>query len=338
MPALPANSLIVVTGVTGYIASHIAFAALKDGHRVRGTVRSLASTEEVRAGFVSHGADVSKLSFIVVDDFLSESQLAAAVDGADGVVQVVVPGGVPGTTDGAPQEAIDWAHALLRVSAAQPSVKRFVITSSAFATHLPIPGFMQDRVTDKTWNDAVVQIFQNPPPEMDKEGVAWTGIRYASTKTLSERAVWAWAEQNKPKFDVVSILPDANFGPVLYGGPKSTNAWIPAILTNQAAFTNGYPPQWFVDVRDTGRLHIKALTEPQFGGQRILAASEPYGWNLIFSLLRKNFPKAQVPEDLPAPLGGLATYVMENEVGGKALGGWIGLEQSLIDTGKACGF
>jgi nucleoside-diphosphate-sugar epimerase len=39
---IPKGSLIVVTGVNGYIASHVAYQLLLSGYRVHGTVRTRA--------------------------------------------------------------------------------------------------------------------------------------------------------------------------------------------------------------------------------------------------------------------------------------------------------
>ncbi len=47
MTAASAPPLVLVTGVSGYIASWVAYAALKLGYRVRGTVRSLANESKV---------------------------------------------------------------------------------------------------------------------------------------------------------------------------------------------------------------------------------------------------------------------------------------------------
>lgn len=40
-PALPRDSIVVVTGANGFVGSHIADKFLSFGYRVRGTVRSL---------------------------------------------------------------------------------------------------------------------------------------------------------------------------------------------------------------------------------------------------------------------------------------------------------
>lgn len=40
-------SLVLVTGATGFVANHVIKKLLEDGHKVRGTVRSLANEEKL---------------------------------------------------------------------------------------------------------------------------------------------------------------------------------------------------------------------------------------------------------------------------------------------------
>ncbi|KAF9800990.1 hypothetical protein IEO21_10229 [Rhodonia placenta] len=245
MPSIPPQSLIVVTGITGYIASHVGLAALQAGHRVRGTVRDLKRAQELRNAYAKQGVDITKLEFIVA------------------------------------------------------------------------------------WENATAE---------DKTKPEWAWIRYAATKILSEKAAWKWVEENKPPFDIVTILPNANFGPVLYGDARSTGFWIQSFLKGHNEFAESVGPQWFIDVRDDGRLHVAALTNPSLSGKRIWGVAEPTGWNQILAILRKSFPDANVAPDLVGEPGEPTKQKIENTVATEALGGWIGLEQSLVDTGKSLGF
>ena len=72
------------------------------------------------------------------------------------------------------------------------------------------------------------------------------------------------------------------------------------------------------------------------GGKRFFAFSEPFGWNQIFGIYRKNFPHAQIPEDLENDE--ICTQKMDIKESTELLGGWIGLEQSLVDLGKSLGY
>ena len=248
MPSLPPNSLIVVTGITGYIAQHVGLAALKAGLRVRATVRSLSRSEEVRAAYAKHGVDINNLDFVVIDDLTSEAQLANAIKGVDGVAHVAIPGSVPGDSDENPQQAVDSNINLLRAASKEPSIKRIVLTSSSVACIMP-PDFREGILTDKDWNEKNSALFLNGTEE-DKKKPDWVMHRYAASKVLSEKAAWKWVEDEKvkqgfvygfifraltcsfffqPSFDVVTILPNANFGPSVLGDHRSTLDWIYAL-------------------------------------------------------------------------------------------------------------
>lgn len=60
---------------------------------------------------------------------------------------------------------------------------------------------------------------------------------------------------------------------------------------------NMFPPQWFVDVRDTARLHVIALIDPACNGERIFAFTAPFTWSDVLAELRKLFPDKTFPED-----------------------------------------
>ena len=72
------------------------------------------------------------------------------------------------------------------------------------------------------------------------------------------------------------------------------------------------------------------------GGKRFFANAEPFGWNQIIGIYRENFPDAQILEDLEEDE--IYTQEMDIKESTKLLGGWISLEQSLVDLGKSLGY
>ena len=57
--------------------------------------------------------------------------------------------------------------------------------------------------------------------------------------------------------------------------------------------------EWFVDVRDTARLHVAALSDSSIKNERLFAFSEAYNWNSILAALRRVRPDHKFPEDIP---------------------------------------
>lgn len=76
------NTLVVVTGGTGHLGGHTIVALLRDGYRVRTTVRSLEREAQVRAAVAAGGADPAGLE-VVAADLSADDGWAAALKGAD---------------------------------------------------------------------------------------------------------------------------------------------------------------------------------------------------------------------------------------------------------------
>jgi nucleoside-diphosphate-sugar epimerase len=66
-PALPKDSLTLVTGINGYLGSHTADQFLEAGYRVRGTTRDLKKAEALKEYWEKrHGS--GRLELVVVKD------------------------------------------------------------------------------------------------------------------------------------------------------------------------------------------------------------------------------------------------------------------------------
>ena len=52
---------VLLTGISGFLGSHIALQLLNKGYKVRGSLRNMARSDEVRKALESHGADIKNL-------------------------------------------------------------------------------------------------------------------------------------------------------------------------------------------------------------------------------------------------------------------------------------
>ena len=57
-------------------------------------------------------------------------------------------------------------------------------------------------------------------------------------------------------------------------------------------------PQWMVDVKDTARLHVAALIDPEVENEHILAFAYPYNYNDILKCLLKLYPDKKFPNNI----------------------------------------
>lgn len=79
-PAIPKDSLVLVTGANGFIASHVVDQFLQAGYRVRGTTRDLKKLENAIALWeTQHGK--GKFEAVVVPDMAVEGAFDSAMEG-----------------------------------------------------------------------------------------------------------------------------------------------------------------------------------------------------------------------------------------------------------------
>lgn len=92
-------------------------------------------------------------------------------------------------------QAVAFARNALESAYNEPSVKRFIFTSSSSAAVVSLPDAPGVEVTEKTWNDFAVKAAWADPPYTEERSV----FVYAASKTEAERAVWKYHEENRDK-------------------------------------------------------------------------------------------------------------------------------------------
>lgn len=227
--ALPQGSLILITGVTGYIATHVVAETLKAGYKVRGTARS---TEKAKDDEKFHSSP--DYQCLVVADMLAPGSLDEAIKGVDGVIHVSSPTDMNPDPNQVVPVLVKHLEGLLESMTKESSIKRFVYTSSSTAATLPVPG-RPGHLDKTTYNDEAVKMAWEPPHVPEKGYPV-----YGASKTEAERAIWKWVHEKKPGFVVNSILPDTNFGKVLGGRMGPTGRVVVELV--EKSYLPGYIP------------------------------------------------------------------------------------------------
>lgn len=254
-------STVLVTGGSGFIASHCIPQLLAAGYDVRTTVRNLRREADVRILLKQAGADPgSRLSFFAAD-LESNAGWADAVAGCEYVLHVAspFPATVPKHEDELIIPAREGALRVLRASR-NAGVRRVVLTSSFAAIgygHKP----QAEPFNEHDWTN------------LNGEGLT----AYVKSKTIAEIAGWdfiATQEENSEggKLQLSVVNPVGVFGPAL-GPDYSTSILIVQRLLDGAV--PGLPKLYFgaVDVRDVAALHLRAMTHPAANGERFLAVA-----------------------------------------------------------------
>lgn len=216
--AIPKGSLVLVTGATGFVGSHVVKAFLERGYRVRGTVRSAAKASWLVNGLFKTYADRGDFELAVVPDFAHEHAFDEAIKGVDAIVHVasivtfesdpskVIPQTVLGTTS------------IAEAALGEPSVKRFVYTSSYVAATMIMPN-VDTNVTRDTFNETSVKLAWAPS--------ASGGVIYMASKTEAEKALWRFVEEKKPHFVVNAVNPSNILGqPFHRSHVENVGAWL----------------------------------------------------------------------------------------------------------------
>ena len=152
---------------------------------------------------------------------------------------------------------------ILKSAANEPSVKRFVFTSSSTAATDPIPNKEFTIGTD-TWNNAIIEAAWAPPPYKDDR--KWAV--YGSSKTEAEKALWKFVEEQKPGFVANAILPNSNFGTILARSePSTTGKWVKDLYDGDLDVIKGIPPRKF-------RFHLGVVSLADLNRQNGLSMSK----------------------------------------------------------------
>jgi nucleoside-diphosphate-sugar epimerase len=248
-------SPVLVTGGSGYVATHLVAALLRAGSPVRVTVRSTDREADLRAAVRRGDADDAGLE-LVVADLTADDGWPAAVAGCEEVYHVASP--IPYVQPEDPDELIVPAReGVLRVlRAARDAGARRVVLTSSFAAigYTPKPGA---EFTEDDWTDP------------DTPGLA----AYLRSKAIAERAAWDLMERDGGDTELVVVNPTFILGPTLTSDLRSSMQLIKAMLDG----TMSVAPRarmGVVDVRDVADLHIRAMAEPKAAGQRFLGVAD----------------------------------------------------------------
>ncbi|KAH8426572.1 SDR family oxidoreductase [Aspergillus melleus] len=326
------NQTILITGASGFVATHVVRAFLQRGYLVRGTVRSEQTANNVREIFPQYA---EKLSFAIVKDIAEPGAFNEAVKGVQGIIHTASPfqfaiedqerdlllPAIRGTS-----ELLEAAHRYA------PEVRRIVITSSfAAMINLSKSSWPEHTYTEADWN----------PVTYEQAKTADGATAYCASKVLAEKAAWDFLEREKPAFTIATICPPMVYGPVEHHVASMDR------LNESAAdvyrFMNGstaeIPPTGFptwVDVRDVAEAHLRAFASEAAANQRFFTTAGKFAYEQMCDVLRTRVPGVsaeKVPAAKEAQLGG---YAVSNEKAKTVLGmEFRSLEESIKDTAES---
>ncbi|KAG8156921.1 hypothetical protein KVR01_013143 [Diaporthe batatas] len=320
------KGIILVTGATSFVGTHVIKQFLQNGYHVRGQARSESSAKRIYKAFPDAG---DALTTVIVPDITAANAFDEAVKDVAGVIHTASPfvlqvqdnerdllgPAVKGTT-----------RVLEAVAAHAPQVKRVVVTSSFASIVDPVQGYRPGHTyTEEDWN-----------PVTYEEAKAGSGtVAYCGSKKIAEKAAWDFVEEKKPNFTVSTICPPMIYGPVEHDADiKNLNTSIADIYrfmdgSEKEPGATGFPA--FADVRDVGEAHFRAYERAEPG--RFFITSGNFEYIDVCRVLRATLPdrKDKIPD--PEATARADFYKVDNSRTGRELGmSFTSLDKCIRDT------
>lgn len=264
---------IVVTGASGLVAKHVTAEFLKRGYSVRGTLRHLTKSEDVRRAIGRAGADAARMTFTAAD-LLDDAGWDEAVTGADTVVHTASPFPIqqPEDADEVIRPALDGTLRVLR-AATRAGVKRVVLTSSTVAIlyasnrandHI----YTEDDFTDETQSELTP---------------------YIRSKTMAEKAAWDFVGTTPGAPQLVAINPGFVQGSALDADLSTSHELFMLMARGvyPAAPRIRFP---VAHVSDVAKAHVEAALRPQAAGRRYLIGEGQLGLYDLGRIMARELP------------------------------------------------
>ena len=278
---------VLLTGASGFIATHIVNQLFELGYNIIGTVRSEAKGNWLARrypGFkyeivdLSPSANGNESPFTKV--FKAHPEIKYVIHAASPVFtyqdnfykNLFVPA-VEGTKD-----ILQAAHEY------GPNIKKFIYTSSIVAAFNFSSPPENETLTEESWSS-----ISNDPKELDK---SWNDA-YSASKTYAERAVWEFQKTVKPQFSIGTFLFPIVYGPPIHDityetlGVSIANAKQLIELPKDAKEIPTLT-RLNVDVRDVARAHVKSLSNPEFDNKRSILVAHVADGQVIADIIHKN--------------------------------------------------
>ena len=262
--------MILLTGATGLLGSHIAYELLQQGKKIRALKRKDSNsvlTEKIFSFYTNEHIELLNAIEWVEGDVLDLGSLEDAMVGITHVYHcAAMVSFLPKEKDKMMQVNIEGTANVVN-AAMHAGVKKLCHISSIAALGSTIDGNM---ITEETW-------WKNNP----------SNSYYAISKYGAEREVWRAAEEG---LNVVIVNPSFIIGP---GDTSKSSSEAFGILRKGASwYTNGV--NGYVDVRDVAHAAIK-LTENDVLNQRFILNAANLSYRSFFDkvLVQLNKPKTK---------------------------------------------
>jgi dihydroflavonol-4-reductase len=258
--------MILVTGATGFIGSHVLLELLRKDYSVKALIRNNSKKEFVRKIFSYYADNVDELLSKIqwqTGDLLDFHSLEEAMQDVDTIIHC---------------GAVVSFH---------PSLKEDMYTTNITGTANLVNLALEKGIHKFCHVSSIAALGRTDDGAIITEETHWKSSdrnsQYAITKYGAELEVWRASEEGLP---VVIVNPSVVLGP---GNWEDGSAKIFSQMYKQSNFyTQGV--NGFVDVRDVAKALV-LLMESDKVNERYIVSSENLSYKKLFTLIAQNYGK-----------------------------------------------
>jgi nucleoside-diphosphate-sugar epimerase len=322
------GSLVLVTGASGYLATALIDLLVREGHRVRGTVRDL------KADKVTHVKQFPDVELFEAD-LTVDGSFDKAVNGVECVFHTASPflSSFKDATKELVEPALNGTINVLKSAFNNNqtnghTIKRIVLTSSVATVRRPeLEKDSYHVSTEQDWND-FAQVSNLP---------------YPYSKVVAERKAWEMVEEyNKSNplhpVELITILPSWILGPVI--GTRVDGVSVGTIVNwlneDPQTLEKGVRNQQVgcVDVRDVAQAHLEAARRQGVSGRYIVSLEKAVDPLDQIEMFKQQFPNKKFATKHVGPLN--PSYGVDNSRARNDLGiNFRPLEETMKDMANS---
>lgn len=259
--------MILVTGGTGLLGSHLLYELCKNGESVKAIKRKSSSTEFVKWVFGLYSQDVDGLLARIewIDADLLDYQ--SLVDATKNINTVYHTGAIVSFN---------------------PSHAKNIGTTNVVGTANLVDACLQNGVKNFCHVSSVASLGEANSEGITTENCKWTKSKgqsaYAKSKFLGENEAWRGCEQG---LRVVIVNPSVILGPGRWNsGSGQLFSQVNKFMPFYTSGITGY-----VDVRDVARAMVILMHDNEINGERFILNSQNLNYRNVFSSIADSLGK-----------------------------------------------
>lgn len=267
--------MILVTGGTGLVGSHLLYYLLKEGKEVRAIKRRTSDIDNVKRTFGYYTDDpsglLSRIEWIEAD-ITDQFEINSAIEG------------------------MEFVYHLAALVSFTPADRRTILRNNIEGTENVVNACMEHNIRKLCYVSSVAALGDTFTGEKITEDILWLGPAnqsyYSISKYKSEMSVWRGINEG---LNAVIVNPSIIIGPGNWH--RGSGQLILQVWKGLKYYTEGVTG--YVDVRDVIKAMIH-LMEGQFTGERFIVTSENLSYKEILEMIAGALGKPS-PTRVPSP-------------------------------------